>query len=960
MKKYRIIILFIIIGCIYWIIDSIVDYLIFHTTEGNFLDIMIINIDPHELWVRSFIMFFCLLAGVLISMFIHKRDIAREKLRKSEERLSTILNKSPIPTVVGGLNGSIASFNKALEQLTGYNQEEIIDVNDWACKLYPDKEYREFVQVNINQALERKKQEQDEFTITCKDGSTKIVSFKTSFYSDGLIIQMVDVTKQNHVKEALRKSEAKYRNIIYTMISGFALFEIIYEKDGIDARYIDANPAHEKLTGLKTAEIIGKKVSKCIPGLEETWLNNYAQVEKTGEPMLIEDYVKELNRWYKVLAYKPKPGFVAVTFEDITEQKKAEDKIIESEKKYRVLYHNSPDMYVSVSPHDTTINQCNETLLSNTGYSREEVVGSPVFKMYHNDSIAEAKKAFQEFVKTGIVKDRELILKRKDGSKIDVSLNVDVVRNQAGEIQYSISSWRDITERKQIEMALRESEKKYRFLAESIKDVVWMVDIKSLKFTYVSSSSIELSGFTPEETIGTDIQGVLTKDSRIEMSTALNEEIAKHQKGDINAGNRHLELQQYHKNGRIIWVSITTKFLKDENGDIISIIGTTRDITQRKQMEDNLVRWDKLESVGLLAGGIAHDFNNLLTGIMGNTSVALLKQGDFEKQEEILKKVVDASEKATNLTQQLLTFAKGGISVIKTASIAKIIKNTVDISLGQSSQAQCEMIFPEDLWLCDVDINQIGQIFQNLIINANQAMPEGGVIKIRTENVKLESKNPYYLEEGDFVCVSVKDNGIGIPTKYLSKIFDPYFSTKDQKKEQGGSGLGLAVSYSICQKHKGHICVISEEGEGSTFYVYLPANKCAVLEKIEDELIENTKKLKILVMDDDQVVLETIERILKHFGHQVILSENGKEAIEKYLLSSKSDNPFDLVILDLTIPGGMGGIETLGNLKEIDPNIKAIVSSGYSDKFPKGFLGILPKPYKIENLTKVLKEIMEK
>ena len=283
--------------------------------------------------------------------------------------------------------------------------------------------------------------------------------------------------KEREKDAGLQESENRYRLLFETTISGFALLEMIYDNKGspMDCRYIDVNPAHEKLTGLISKDIIGKTARESIPGLEDSWIENYSRVDKTGEPSTIENYVEGLNKWFKVYAYRPKPGYVAVTFEDITKRKRTEKELHESEEKFRVLYDSSPDMYVSVSPDDASILFCNETLLKKTGYSREEVIGSPIYKMYHEDCMEKAKIAFEQFAEKGEIRNRELILKRKNGSKIEVSLNVNSVKNETGKILHSISSWRDITERKQTEKALMKSEetvrKKLQVLREQEEDV---------------------------------------------------------------------------------------------------------------------------------------------------------------------------------------------------------------------------------------------------------------------------------------------------------------------------------------------------------------------------------------------------------------------------------------------------------------------------------------------------------
>ena len=379
-----------------------------------------------------------------------------------------------------------------------------------------------------------------------------------------------------------------------------------------------------------------------------------------------------------------------------------------------------------------------------------------------------------------------------------------------------------------------------------------------------------------------------------------------------------------------------------------------RDITKRKQAEDALFKSKKLESLGVLAGGIGHDFNNLLAAILLKNKIATseLKQGkDISNR---LKEIEQIVYRAKGLAHQLLTFAEGGAPIIKPCSIADIISQTVNFVLS-GSKIDCKFDFADDLYSAKVDEEQISQVVQNLIINAQQSMPEGGTIRISANNKYLNENNPFSLKKGDYIEISIKDEGTGIPSKYLLKIFDPYFTTK-----KNGTGLGLSIVYSIVKKHKGHISVESEIGKGTKFIILLPAERTKV--EIEpDKIVEKQRgEGKILVMDDEIDILESLSELLRSYGYEVDTACDGTEAIEKYTSALKKGEPFDLVILDLTVQGGMGGKDTMAKLREIDPNVKAIVSSGYSNdlimaNYEKyGFRGVIAKPYKIEDLNEII------
>jgi len=397
--------------------------------------------------------------------------------------------------------------------------------------------------------------------------------------------------------------------------------------------------------------------------------------------------------------------------------------------------------------------------------------------------------------------------------------------------------------------------------------------------------------------------------------------------------------------------------IKDENGKIIGVVLVFRDVSEKRRIEQELMKADKLNSLGILAGGIAHDFNNILTAILGNIILAKEFTRPGEKIYERLIEAEKASLRAKGLAQQLLTFSSGGAPIKKTMFISELLKESALFALS-GSNVQCEFSISNNLWAVEIDEGQINQAINNLIINAIQSMPEGGRIKLTAENVTVSEGE----KKGRYVKISIVDQGIGIPKEHLPKIFEPYFTTK-----QKGSGLGLAIVYSIIKKHDGYIEVETELGVGTTFKVYLPASlKNVFMRKGLKEKIQ-TGKGKILVMDDEELVRKVIGEMLVFLGYEVEFAKEGIEAIELYKKAKAQGQPFDAIIMDLTIPKGMGGKETINKLLEIDPTVKAIVSSGYSTdpvmtEFTKyGFKGFIIKPFKIKELGEVLyRVIMEK
>jgi PAS domain S-box-containing protein len=408
--------------------------------------------------------------------------------------------------------------------------------------------------------------------------------------------------------------------------------------------------------------------------------------------------------------------------------------------------------------------------------------------------------------------------------------------------------------------------------------------------------------------------------------------------------------------GETTVISFSRMPLKSDSGDTIGLVVIGRNVTAQRSVEEERIRTQKLESLGLLAGGIAHDFNNILTSILGN--VSLIKSspdGTQPENIELLAEAESAIMRASELTQQLLTFAKGGLPVKKPTDIVKVVKDAAGFAVRGSASRLVMEIAP-DMWVADIDSGQISQVVQNLVMNADQAMPGGGTITISGGNVSLDGGNRFNLPAGHYVQLSVKDHGVGIPDNIIDKVFDPYFTTK-----QSGNGLGLTTSFSIVKKHGGSIFVNSKTGAGSDFSFILPALPDVVV-KVDapgGKATENVNA-RILLMDDEDAILKLCSRMLVRAGYPVSIAHHGHEAINLFKEAISQGAPFNLVVLDLTIPGGMGGKETFDRLREIDPNIRAIVSSGYSmdeimaryESF--GFSGVVTKPYHRDDLINAI------
>ena len=517
---------------------------------------------------------------------------------------------------------------------------------------------------------------------------------------------------------------------------------------------------------------------------------------------------------------------------------------------------------------------------------------------------------------------------------------------------YSVIEKLELDKIKEMEISQKKNEELYRALIDNIELGITLID-SEFNIIMTNKAQGKLFDKSPDTFIGKKCYEEFEK----------NEKTCSHCPGRraMDTGKPHTaEATGIKDDGGKLTVKIRAfPFYMQENIPA-GFIEVVEDITDLKKMEDELIRTKKLESIGVLAGGIAHDFNNLLTAILGNVSLAKLEINKDEKIYSILEEAENVSLRARDLTQQLLTFSKGGLPVKKTTNVKELIKNSSNFSLS-GSNLKSEYFIQDDLWPVEVDEGQISQVINNLITNSKESMPDGGNINIRAKNINLKENEISSLKSGRYIEVSIQDFGYGIPKFNITKIFDPYFTSKKK-----GSGLGLATAYFIIKNHDGIINVDSEISTGTTFRIYLPASKkeAFIDEKNKNQIIAG--KGKVLVMDDEDYVRDIAEKILQKLGYDVDTARDGMEAVEIYRNSFNAGEPHVAVIMDLTIPGGTGGVKALDILKNIDPQVKAIVSSGYANDpvmahyKEYGFMGVAPKPYKIQDLSIVLNNIITK
>lgn len=893
-----------------------------------------------------------------IARDITERKRAEEALRESERRLATLVENLPGAAFrcLNDADWTMLFISDGCLALTGYTSGDLIRNKkiSYDQVIHPDD--RQYVREEIEKALHIKHNYQILYRIITADNKEKWVWEQgTGVYDDDdhlIAIEgfISDISERIKANADLQRSEARFRSVWEGIFDGMRLTD----KDG---KILAVNEAFCHQIGMRRIELEGAGMGIIYPpdvraAVEEKYREQFR--ERRVKPLVEANVTlwNKQNYWFEVSS-----SFVESTrdqtallciFRDVTKRKIAEAEMAESARRFQWLYEYAPIAYHTLTPDGMIVN-VNRQWCEIMGYSNEEVLGKTIFDFVASGEREAAIASFNEkrhvkkFFQGG--HERHYVTKSGDVRTFIITdyFSLDENKNIIS-IQTTMS---DITERKLTEEALRQSEIKFRKLVESSVDIIWQVDAAG-RLIYISPNAERILERPANELIGLLLVDVLPENAHHNRRAYITE--AFNSKQPIR--NQDLTLRGRHGENTILEINAVPTF--DGLGESSGFIGTARDVTIQKTAESEQIKSQKLESLSVLAGGIAHDFNNLLVGILGNISLAKMKVKDTD-----LLRIIEQAERAAlrsrNLTQQLLTFAKGGAPVKEIFEIESFLKDTAEFALVGSS-VLCQFNIAKDLPPIEADRGQLTQVIQNLAINAVQAMPTGGTLSITADLVDFSAEPPVPLKPGRYIKISVRDTGIGIPEKLLSKIFDPYFTTK-----QHGSGLGLSVVYSIISKHNGHISVESDPGVGTNFIVLLPAVISEKKKSIEFDAVIPRGAGRILVMDDDELVCEVANGLISSLGYEVKCVRNGESAIKAYQEARAAGQPFDIVVMDLTIIGGMGGKEAILELKNIDPQVKAVVSSGYStdpimanpEKY--GFLGVIAKPYRLEDLSRVLK-----
>ncbi len=636
--------------------------------------------------------------------------------------------------------------------------------------------------------------------------------------------------------------------------------------------------------------------------------------------------------------------------EQLEKYKRTEQALRESEVKYSTVVENSKDGIVMIS--DRLLKFVNKASIELVGFPPEEMIGADFVKFVapdYRDLVIKRYSARMAGIDAPSIYEIELL--RKDGETASVELNAMRIdfENQPTDLVFI----RDLTERKQTREALRTSEDKYRTILESIEDGYYEVDIAG-NFTFFNDAMCKILKYSRNELMGMNNREYMDKENAKKIYETFNRVYR------TGISTKAIDWKLIRKGGTECFVETGVSLIKDAAGLRVGFCGIARDVTERKKLEAQLHQAERMESLGTLAGGIAHDFNNLLMGVQGRTSLMKMDTEPGHPHFEQLKGIEDYVKSAAELTNQLLGFARGGKYEVKTADLNKIIIKQNEMFGRTRKEINIRGDYENNLWSAEVDPGQIEQVLLNLYVNAWQAMPGGGDLHIKTENVSIDKNfvEPYQAAPGKHVKISVTDNGVGMDEATRRRIFEPFFTTKEMGR---GTGLGLASSYGIIKNHAGFILVSSEKGSGTTFEIYLPASeKKAVEDKtVHKEILTGSET--ILLVDDEDMVIEVGQRILTALGYNVLTARGGEDAINVF---KKQPDGIDLVVLDMIMPD-VGGGATYDKMKAVNPDVKVLLSSGYSiggqatEILERGCDGFIQKPFNIEQLSKKIREILD-
>lgn len=917
--------------------------------------------------------------GLIIDISYQKK--VEEDLVKQRNLLDAIINNAPMAIWLGDSQGNYSLVNEYFKKAVGLGSSK--------PSITPDE--LKICMKSDELALKSSEPVVVEETITFRDAHKHTMQIiKTRLNEDihdnpRILGLGMDITERKKMEEQLKKSEARNR----ATLAAIPDMLFVFDKDGRCFDFQVGNKGMKKYLMTTPEEVFGIYLADIFPpDLTKKMLEHIHACMESGEMQTFEYdlNIKRQQQFFEARIVKLAENRVLGLVRCVTARKEAERRLSrinecflsfvpeagENIKKLTTLAGELLHAdYISYStlqednPASFTFWSADKALSFPTEI--EGFIHSRLLRKKHNDIMmiqdvqSFCGEKLKDIQKQNVIHSYIGKMITRDGNPIGLlsAYYRDTISTdpELEKIMSILSIAIEIEEGKRHYRELVEAEKERLLVTlHSITEGVIATDING-GIVLMNDVACQLTGWNKEDASGRNVCEVLNlyNDNKEKICENLAQTI-------IEKGASYNYPQQYFiSEGEESWRTVTLSGapIRSREDIIIGLVFIARDITEQKVIEEEMIKRQKLESIGTLAAGIAHDFNNLLTGLFGSLELAKKHVESRKKLERYLEHALSAYDRAQNLTMQLLTFSKGGHPIKEVHCIRDILKNATNFALS-GTNIFYRIDSAEDLWLCTVDNNQIEQAIDNILINARQAMPEGGKVEISAHNLAPGKHSYSFLSpKSPFIRISIRDEGPGIPQQYLKNIFDPFFTLKEE-----GSGLGLATAHSIIQQHSGYITVESRINEGTEFNIFLPATPEAQRLSAPLDNLDSPGKGTVLVMDDEEMILNVISEMLKELGYETDVCKEGQEAIDKYEVSRKEGRPYDVLILDLTVPGNMGGKEVVEILRKKYPDIITIASTGYSSdpvmRYPEkyGFNGKLPKPYQLQQLHKTLQNIL--
>ncbi|MGD0822048.1 MAG: PAS domain S-box protein [Desulfomonilia bacterium] len=879
-----------------------------------------------------------------------------EQLRLREELYRTIFETAGTAIITIDGDTTIRIANSNFEKLSGYSKDELEGKMSWAVFIAEGDLDRMWAYHEKRRLDQSSAPYEYEFRFVNRAGEILDILLNIAMIpgTNQSVASCMDITARKRAEEALRLSEENYRNILESI-------QEVYCEVDLKGNFTFFNPrawgvlgySKEELTNMNFRDYMDADNTRKV-------FDAYHRVFVTGEPIPAFEYDVIMKNRERLpveasISLRRDGKGKAVGFKgvvrDITQRKEAEKARRQSEEKYRNILESIQEGYYETD-FKGNFTFFNDSFCGMVGYAPEEVMGSNYRVFVDRETARKIYDVFHRVYLTGNPdKGFDWSIVRKDGEKKAIEISVTLIKGPTGEPIGFRGVMRDITERRQAQDALRLSEERFRDLAELLPETVYEAELDG-RLTFVNKSGLACFGYDE-----LDIkQGLRMRDVvPPEEIHKLQENLAKMFKGEKTG---LVEYMAVRKDGTTFpGLAHSAPIMRA--GNVVGVRGFLVDISEKKSLEARLLHAQRMESIGTLAGGIAHDFNNLLMGILGNASLMMMGMDETNTLYARLRNIEGYVKRASDLTQQLLGFARGGKYDVRLTDLGEFIIRSTNMFARTHKEIRVHTLADRKVWPVEVDQNQMEQVMLNLYMNARQAMPGGGDLYVAMENAELtdSTADACELPPGNYVKITLRDTGVGMDEATKARIFDPFFTTKEMGR---GTGLGLASVYGIVKNHGGYVGVESEVGVGTEFFIYLPVSIKHAEREVSVEEEAKSGSGCVLLVDDEEMILDVASAMIEGLGYRVIKAKGGKAGLEEF---SARHTEIDLVVLDMVMPD-LAGKEVFVRMKEIYPEVRVLLSSGYSlddqakEILESGCRGFIQKPFNLPVLSMRIREVL--